>query len=237
MTRPPTPSTPPPTHLLTLLTTPSYPEAESLFRRLASTRARVHGPTSPDTLDNSAALALLLSLQAKHEEAAYLLRGVVTARTQSLGSTHDKTVQSVNWLAEVLLREGDLAGAERLCRGLLDGGVEGEAVLDGMHILAQVLLEQGQLGEAERVARRVVKGRERVLGVAHVDTLIGVHTLARVLAAGRRWGEAVECFEWAWCGMEGRLGGEHVDVREFLGDLERAREEMGKGVEGECSIV
>jgi class 3 adenylate cyclase/tetratricopeptide (TPR) repeat protein len=98
-------------------------------------------------------------------------RGELEEAEEALEQAHElfaeagatmRAARSLNWLALVRRRKGDLAGAEKLLRdaiGMLMPLQDRGTLVETQRTLAQVLLEQGKIEEAERYA---LESRETV---------------------------------------------------------------------------
>ena len=89
-------------------------------------------------------------------------------------------------LVRLLIQLGQYEAAEGLARESLAAcgdrfGEDDERFLTTQHTLAVLLMQMGHIEEALPVQRAALEGRERVLGVDHLDTLDSKSRLALLL--------------------------------------------------------
>ena len=135
----------------------------------------------------------------------------------ALPAEHNDVLASKNNLASTLWQQGDLTGARRLQKTVLEArertlGTGHPDTLTSKANLASTLKAQGDLTGARRLQEAVLEAHERTLGAEHRDTLTIKSNLAHTLwqqgdlAGARRLKEAV---------LEARertLGAEHPDT-------------------------
>jgi tetratricopeptide (TPR) repeat protein len=93
---------------------------------------------------------------------------------------------------------------------------------------ALVLRYQGKYEAAEEMSQRALKGREKVLGVEHPDTLASVNNLAVVFRYQGKYEAAEEMSQRALEGRKKALGVEHPDTLASVGNLAVVLQYQGK---------
>jgi tetratricopeptide (TPR) repeat protein len=186
--------------------------AETLYvQALRLRRARL-GANHPDVGEVSADLGDALGRQDKPEAVRYMREGIEVQR-RALGSEHHDVIQNEIYLADLLVRRGELAAAESLYRKAVAWGTRfnphgHEFTAQGVTGLAKLALQRGDSATAERLFQqsidiydRFVPPNERYeygglrsqlarLRIARRD-FVGAETLlvAARAAAGLQWGE------------------------------------------------
>lgn len=164
-----------------------YVDAENMFADLLSTQLRVLGKDHPSTLRTKHGLALSILNQGPewYGKAEHLFQEAFRSRLEVLGETHEETLESYAWLAFSILVQGRRAEAELMYRKLLEkqrslararegGGDPDVSILMTMQNLALAIARPGRYAEAAEISSQVVKGRRKVLGEAHPDTVDSV---------------------------------------------------------------
>lgn len=141
------------------------------------------------------------------------------------------TLQSA--LACLLKAQGDLAAAEPLLRGALEGfcsklGASHPHALGSKNNLADLLRDKGELAEAERLVREAVDGYRRGLGDDHLDTLVAIENLAGLLQDQGKMAEAVPLYGEALAGFRVRLGDSHPNTLGSMNNLADVLKDQGK---------
>jgi eukaryotic-like serine/threonine-protein kinase len=184
---------------VTLVNLGRFEEAIPLLRDLVEARTRVIGARHPLTLRSAANLASALarSVQdappgatrtARLDEAVGLLRTVLAAREDLLGSAHPDTLLSRASLGSVLLRAGQPAQARPLVEAVLATrlarqGADHREVADVRDLLGEVLLALGDLAGGRRELGLALAGRAAALGAQAEPTLSSALSLYAVLPA------------------------------------------------------
>jgi TolA-binding protein len=132
--------------------------------------------------------------QGQFREAEPVLREALKELEGGLGPEHPRTLSALDYLADVLYREGKDADAEAAYRTLVvrDEKVSGEnsETLIPRSSLAAVLDDEGKYAEAEAEDRKLVKIEEKIDGPESPNTL-GIRTnLANALDSQGKYGEA-----------------------------------------------
>ncbi|GKT48975.1 nephrocystin-3 [Colletotrichum spaethianum] len=91
----------------------------------------------------------------------------------------------------------------------------------------------GKYDEAEQLNRKALKGREKVLGKEHPDTLRSVNNLASVLYDQGKYDEAEQLHRQALEGSEKVLGKEHPETLRSVNNLALVLQSQGKYDEAE----
>ena len=123
------------------------------------------------------------------------LRSSWESRRKAIGPEHPDTLNAFNYLARVLVDEGELGEAETIIRKVLEIrrrilGPEHQQTLGSMNYLVMLLSQQGKLGEAEALGRQALEAQRRSLGPEHFDSLASMNNLATVLRARGKLPEA-----------------------------------------------
>ncbi|OCL03965.1 hypothetical protein AOQ84DRAFT_226702 [Glonium stellatum] len=192
-----------------------YKQAEEMYWRALEGREKVLGRERPDALTSVNNPASVLRYQGKYKQADEMNRRALEWCEKVLGEEHPTTLTSVSDLALVLQDQGKYEQAEEMSRRALKWcekvlGIEHSATLtsvsnlalvlknqgkvlqDQENNLALVLQDQGKYEQAEEMSRRALKGRQKVLGNKHSDTLRSLTNLAYALRSQGRWREAEE---------------------------------------------
>ena len=102
------------------------------------------------------------------------------------------------------------------------------ATLKSLALLASVLGDQGKYEEAENMHRRALKGKEKVLGIEHPNTLNTVNNLAMIFQDQGKYEAAEKMHRRALKGSEKVLGIEHPSTLTSVNNLAVAFESQGK---------
>lgn len=179
-----------------------FDEAEPMFRRALAGFVNVLGEEHPTTLTASSRLAVLLTKIAVNVDAAEkldaaenMLRRVLEMREKVLGAEHPDTLSSVSRLARLLYVQKN---KRELQPFLMRIGCNHD----------QLWLDQ-HFEEIEMLTRRALKGREKVLGAEHPDTLKEANAMALILQARCKFDEAELLFQQALGGHSKVFGAKH----------------------------
>jgi tetratricopeptide (TPR) repeat protein len=105
--------------------------------------------------------------------------------------------------------------------------------LTSINNLALVLQAQGKYEEAEKLNRRALEGREKELGVHHLNTLTSINNLASVLQDQGKYEEAEKLNRRALEGYEKELGVHHLNTLTSVSNLAVVLRYQGKYEEAE----
>jgi tetratricopeptide (TPR) repeat protein len=97
-----------------------YTEAEHALRAALRIARGTAGPASADEADAASALGILLEALGRPAEAEETLRHAVLLYESAYGPDDTRLAPPLNALGSVLRLRGDLTGAGRLCRRVLD---------------------------------------------------------------------------------------------------------------------
>ena len=184
-------------------------------------------------------LARLLRQSGQLGEAEDLARDSADERRRALGGEHVGTLDSIEFLAAILVYQSRLAEAAPLFCEVLHGrrcvlGNEHRDTLISMNNLARLLYEQGKVAEAEPLFREVLDCKRRTLGDGDRSTLTGVNNLARLLQARGKLAEAEPLFREALVGSQSALGGAHPDTLNSISNLAGLLQDRGELAEAEA---
>ena len=158
--------------------------SEMLYRNLIHEMEYSLGPQHPDTLKIKQTLGFFLDVFKEHYcEAELLYRQVIKDMEKILGSKHPDTLNSIERLADLALRKGDLAEAESIYRKIMvirekTLGLEHPDSLSIANSLGDLLFQKGDITEAENLYRRIFENCQKKLGDFHVNSLLSMSILA-----------------------------------------------------------
>lgn len=179
----------------------------------------------------SAKRAALLILAGNYfvSRAAYagarpLFEQALAINEEVVGPEHPLTAGSLNNLALLLKRQGDLAGARPLYERALAIsekrlGPDDRLTLAGLNNLALLLKEQGNLAEARPLYERALAIGERVRGPEDPDTAVSRNNLAVLIKEQGDLAGARPLFEQALAINEKAFGPEHPLTATGLNEL------------------
>jgi tetratricopeptide (TPR) repeat protein len=172
-----------------------FPEAESLARKVLTTRRRLHGDRHPSTLTSIANLASVLLKLKLLPEAEALAHEALQTRLLLPGVDDPGVLNSKNQLAQILMARGKLEEAASLSSEALRGteetfGNDHPNTLIAINNHAQLLEAIGRLEEAEVLTRKALATKRRIHGDQHPSTLISISNLTELLQAMNRLDEA-----------------------------------------------
>ncbi|KAF1351445.1 TPR-like protein, partial [Lizonia empirigonia] len=159
-------------------------------------------------------------------------------RLKVLGAQDERTVDSMEILAGVLLSCNSYEKAESLNRQALEWrranlDADDPSLLTTMGNLALALLYLGEYSESEELHRRVLCESEAMLGLHHVDTLTSVSNLALLLRYRCRYSEAETLDRRALKGFRATLGASHPSTLTSANNLAMALQKQGRYGESE----
>ncbi len=159
-----------------------------------------------------------------YDSAAPLHEQAFKIRRQALGAEHPEVAKSLNDLAEVLRRKGDLKTAEARYREALAMqrkllGQEHPDVAESLDNLAIVLDSKGDFKEAEPLFRFALAMRRELLGKEHAKVAESLNNLAELLRKKGDYATAEPLHREALTMRRKLLGKEHPDVAISLDNL------------------
>lgn len=157
-------------------------------------------------------------------EAHKLLEGTLEFQRKHFGEVHQETLATMRGLVELMLVEGDFAGAELMFADLIPlseqvFGKESPTVAACLMAQAQMYQRQGHGTLALDLLRRIVSIHEAAYAPAHVDRLSGEVALGVALGQARLFDEAEALLQ---RGYQTALGAEHKESRLFARDFATA---------------
>ena len=189
-----------------------YELAEERYTEVVAIREKGLGVADPDTLKSMSDLGEVLFREGKYVKAEAILTRVILETERLFGPLSEETLYNTGLLAEVIQGVGRFEDAEKLYRKALEG--EGETLGDVRALriadnLGAVLRDEKKFEESEMWIRKSLLGRERLLGVTHLDTLRSVNHLALLLSMMGRLEEAESAARRAIAGSESEMGRDH----------------------------
>jgi eukaryotic-like serine/threonine-protein kinase len=215
-----------------------YAEAESLARVVLHGRRRLYPDgLHPDIAYSLHSLGNIFELQGRWAEAESLDTEALAIRRRTLGPDHPMSMATLNNLAIVRYRMGDLTGAEATFREVLDLwstklGMRHRYTLRAMSSLGAVLSEAGQYDEAERLLRAVVRARRDAgdstneLGTTLRNVGVLLHRTGRLAEAERTLRETLAIYR-------RELPDNHPRLAEAMTALGQVLTSRGRGSEAE----
>jgi tetratricopeptide (TPR) repeat protein len=161
---------------------------------------------------------------AAYGDARPLFERALAIRKKARGPEHPDTASSLNNLALLLQKQGDLVAARPLYERALEIGekVQGPdhpATATRLNNLAGLLRHQGDVAGARPLYERALAIREKVLGPEHRDVAQSLSNLAVLLRVQGDFAAAQPLHERALAIREKVLGPEHPDVAQSLNNL------------------
>jgi len=173
------------------------PQAERLARESLAICKQLFGDNHPDVCESLHVLAMVLA-KSKPQEAISLERQSIAMRRRYLvDPKHPHLAFSLDILAGLLVRQGDVTEAENLYREALPMwrnhyGSDHVYVANTLDHLSALLLVQGKKGEAEDCLRECLGIRRRVAGDKHSSTIKAINSLIDLLKQVGKDAEAEE---------------------------------------------
>jgi tetratricopeptide (TPR) repeat protein len=213
-------------------------EAETIRRGLAEDLRRWLGEEHPDTVTNSARLAVILDLQGRSAEARPLMQKALDIGCKVLGEGHPETARSYNGVAVNLARQGRYAEARPPMQRALE--IRRKALGEGHPETAQsysnlalLLSEEGRYAEAEPLLQRALHATRKALGETHPETITCLNSLATNLDEQGRHAEAEPLLRRALEARRAALGEDHLDTAESYNDLAVSLARQGRYADAE----
>jgi serine/threonine-protein kinase len=199
-------------------------QAEPILRDAVLRLESSLGPEHEDTLAARAALAFLLMVSGKRDEARGLYEDVIAARRRIHPEDDPETYALLSHLGDLHLKMGRVEEAESALLESTEGlrRLRGEAhpdTLGALSNLAMLYDVQGKWGESIDLAERVLETRRRTLGSDHPDTLASLNNSAIYLAKQNRLEEAEPLFRDAVEASRRVRGPEHRGTATALSNL------------------
>jgi non-specific serine/threonine protein kinase/serine/threonine-protein kinase len=173
-------------------------------------------------------LDLGLSTEAQRE-----LERAVDVRRRLLGERHKDTLESLNWLANVLQEQGKYAQAEAIRANILEVqqrvvGEEHPDTLSSMNHLASVYRSEGKNDKASELAAKTLDIQRRLLGEEHPDTLSTMINIAEIKRNQGAFAQAEALFSKVMEVRRRVLGEEHPDTLLSMDQLALQYRSQGK---------
>ncbi len=215
-----------------------YSHSQSLQQHAIEIQQHALGPTNPETLRSTHALALVLSRQGHFSEAERLQRQALDIQRRVLGPENPDTLVSVSSLASILNKEGHYAESEKLHRETLDirrrvFGPEHLETLRSMGALGNVLQDEGHFAESEKIRRQTLEIQRRVFGPEHPETLFTLSNLANLVAMEGHYQDAEKLHREALDIRHRVLGPDHPDTVVAMSNLAEDLSNEGRYAESE----
>jgi tetratricopeptide (TPR) repeat protein len=208
-----------------LITKYEWDISELLLRNAIPRVENTYGQDHSITLQYSDILATILgTFQENFSEAESLYRKVLKSREKVLGSEHLDTLESIEKLASLCRKKGEIFEAETMYRKILavrenSLGLEHADTLEILNILGEMIFEKGDLIEAEVLYRRAHEQCKISLGKNHLNTLRSKRFLADFLRKKGDISEAEILFRQVLDKNEKVFGLEHPETLESIEKL------------------
>lgn len=153
-----------------------YIEAEQLFRQQLHEIGITQGPNHPRTLKILPDLAEALEAQQRYDEAQNVLMQVVDIEAQHSELVGRDVLRCMSKLVDLLARQGDLDGAEKMMRRTIDGfqrigGSQNVDTLAAKLNLQEILWRRGRFDESLVGMEECVSISSEVFGKEHPRTV------------------------------------------------------------------
>jgi tetratricopeptide (TPR) repeat protein len=157
---------------------------------------------------------------------------------KSWGLEHTSTLNTVNNLAGLYWKLGQLNKAEQMYQRALQGfekawGPEHTSTLETVNNLGVLYKSLGRLEEAEKMYQRALQGKEKAWGPEHTSTLSTVNNLGVLYADLGRLDEAEKMYQRALQGREKAWGLEHTSTLNTVNNLGLLYADLGRLDEAE----
>lgn len=188
-------------------------EAEQALQRAIRIQQAIPGD-HPDKARTLAVMGGYHSGRGDLAAAEPFFRQALGMRTATLGAEHPLTLDTLDYLAKVLLELGQLDEAERMFRRVLEakerlfGDVSPDTAF-AQTALGEVLYKLGRQAEAEALIRRALEVQQVQLGADNPETAMSMWHLAEALRGQGRIEDAENNGQLALETLEAKLGPEH----------------------------
>jgi serine/threonine-protein kinase len=215
-----------------------YAEAESIYRQVLNGRRRLYPDGQhPDIAYALHSLGNVFESTGRWAEAESVDVEALALRRRVLGPDHAMTMATLNNLAIVRYRMGDLAGAEASFREALAVwkdklGPTHAYTLNAENNLGAVLSDERKFVEAESLLRMAARGR-KALGDSSVEAGFVLRNLAVLLRRTSRLAEAETAARQALSIYQRELPNDHPRIAEALTVLGQVLTDRGRAVEAE----
>ncbi|TQV94411.1 hypothetical protein V2A60_002556 [Cordyceps javanica] len=221
---------------------PKHENRDLWLNHLPHAQSALNLSDSADTSESKGGLLLKMGvcfdILGKYKGAEEFHRASLQLRARVMGIEHPATLDSMNGLANVLLRQGRCWEAERTHRQAWESrqkllGQEHPDTLASMNNLALCLVADGKLEKAEQLHRRTLELRRTCLGEEHPETLASMNNLALLLEIGGRYEEAGRMHQDTVALMERFHGREHPNTLISRNNLGNVLQRLGRYRESE----
>ncbi|MEM7583329.1 MAG: serine/threonine-protein kinase [Acidobacteriota bacterium] len=167
-----------------------YERASELLREAIEDRRQAVGPSHPEVAECLLDLARAQISLGDPTAAEQSLQASLAICDQQGPAADPLRAATLNLLAQVRQRQGDIAQAERLHRQAVELntrllGTDHLVTLESLNDLAEALAERRQFARANELYRQVLDGQRRQLSSVHPDVIKTLNNLATAqLAAG-----------------------------------------------------
>ncbi|CAL1137060.1 unnamed protein product [Cladocopium goreaui] len=220
-------------------------EAEQLLQRVVRGTRGPHrgmkeklGAQHPDTLCNCAALASVMEVLGRAQEAEPVQIKALEGFKAKLGETHPDTVESAMGLASIYSARGKHEMAEPLLQQVLEWR---ERKLGHLHPDTLTTLERsaetsmvlGRLKQAEQYHLKIIQLRQSSLGPDHLETLQAMSNLAYMYKMLGQLDKAEPLYRRVLTSHETHLGPSHNVTAASMANLAGLLKEKGRHGEAE----
>jgi hypothetical protein len=174
---------------------PEFAEGLALLRRALPLMHAKLGATASETLECTSSLGNALVNLGSLSDAEPLLEAAATGFSQTLGESHDKTVDLLHSLSVNLSKQEKLERTEEVCWRVLRlrCATRKEPHSDttqALSLLGGVLNQRGKFAVAAHVLRRALSAQAAMSGITHPQTENIRNGLLRSLSELNLWDEA-----------------------------------------------
>jgi CHAT domain-containing protein/tetratricopeptide (TPR) repeat protein len=179
------------------------------------------------------ALAVVLDLQGRRDEAEALYKRTLAAQEQALGPDHPYVADTLENLAIVYKDQARYQEAENLYKRVLAINQKVHSanhpnIASASMNLANVYLAKGEYAEAEKQLIRALAIEDKVLGKSHPELLATLHNLGIAYTRQKKFSDAERAFKRALAIGEATLASNHPRVASAFYNLAIMYRDAGK---------
>lgn len=200
--------------------TGDFKGAEADYRALIPEAGSIFGAEDGHTLNLRIALARVLCVMGKYQEAEDKSRDLIHVLVRLLGPSHSATVLAWRTLAQSLEGQKKYDAAEAVFVAIIQALSHAQKEEHGDMVKircarAELHCEKGDYTDAAKELRMLIPTAERVLGQDSPDTLAAYAALATCEKAEGNTSEAIALMTRAYQGAKKKLGANHIDTKNY----------------------